>query len=112
MPLLPVVRLENVEGSLRPESLADEVPCRPDLGLVPFRDAETGLPGADQIDYWLLSTQSPFKTWIFGGEWFIHPAVRVSPNLEMVTYVHDPDPVNFPGRNRDSILRLTFFWTF
>jgi hypothetical protein len=75
-------------------------------------DTATGLPGADQIDYWLLSTQSPFKTWIFGGEWYIHPAVRVSPNLEMVIYGHDPDPVNFPGRNRDSILRLTFFWTF
>jgi hypothetical protein len=75
-------------------------------------DATSGLPGADQIDYWLMSPESPFKMWIFGGEWYLHPAVRVSPNLEMVTYAHDPDPTNFPGRHRDSILRLTFFWTF
>jgi hypothetical protein len=74
--------------------------------------AETGLPGAEDIDYWLLSSQSPFTTWIVGGEWYLHPAVRVSPNLELVKYANDPDPTTFPGRDRDSILRLTFFWTF
>ena len=75
-------------------------------------DVETGLPGAEDIDYWLLSTQSPFTTWIVGGEWYLHPAVRLSPNLELVRYASDPDPVNFPGRRQDSILRFTFFWTF
>jgi hypothetical protein len=78
-----------------------------DLGGV-----ETGLPGAEAIDYWLLSSQSPFTMWIAGGEWFLHPSVRLSPNLEFVRYGKDPDPVNFPGRRQDSILRLTFFWTF
>jgi hypothetical protein len=78
-----------------------------DLGGV-----ETGLPGAEGIDYWLLSSQSPFTMWIFGGEWYLHPSVRLSPNLELARYTNDPDPVNFPGNNRDSILRLTFFWTF
>jgi hypothetical protein len=78
-----------------------------DLGGV-----ETGLPGAEDIDYWLLSSRSPFTTWIVGGEWFLHPSVRLSPNLELVRYRKDPDPVNFPGRRTDSILRLTFFWTF
>jgi hypothetical protein len=73
---------------------------------------ETGLPGADGIDYWLLSTQSPFTTWIFGGEWYLHPAVRVSPNLELVRYASEPDPTSFPGRRQDSIFRVTFFWTF
>jgi hypothetical protein len=73
---------------------------------------ETGLPGADQIDYLLLSPNSKFTTWIVGGEWYLHPSIRVGPNLELVKYAHDPDPVNFPGRNQDSILRLTFFWTF
>ena len=73
---------------------------------------ETGLPGAEDIDYWLLSSQSPFTTWIVGGEWYLHPAVRFSPNLELVRYSNDPDPANFPGRRQDSILRLTFFWTF
>jgi hypothetical protein len=75
-------------------------------------DVETGLPGANGIDYWLLSPAAPFTTWIIGSEWFVHPHIRLSPNLEMARYTHDPDPVSFPGRNQDSILRLTFFWTF
>ena len=75
-------------------------------------DLETGLPGADGIDYWVLSTQSPFTTWIFGGEWYLHPAVRLSPNVELVRYATEPDPTNFPGRRQDAMFRLTFFWTF
>ena len=78
-----------------------------DLGGV-----ETGLPGAEGIDYWLLSSQSPFTTWILGGEWYLHPSVRLSPNLEIVRYANEPDPTNFPGRRQDSLLRFTFFWTF
>lgn len=78
-----------------------------DLGGV-----ETGLPGAEGIDYWLLSSDSPFTTWIVGGEWYLHPSVRLSPNLELVRYASEPDPVNFPERRQDSILRFTFFWTF
>ena len=73
---------------------------------------ETGLPEAAEIDYWLLSSQSPFVTWIVGGEWFVHPAVRFSPNLEIVRYANEPDPVRFPGRRQDAILRFTFYWTF
>jgi hypothetical protein len=78
-----------------------------DLGGV-----ETGLPEAENIDYWLLSSQSPFVTWIAGGEWYLHSSVRFGPNLEIVRYAHDPDPAQFPGRRRDAILRVTFFWTF
>lgn len=78
-----------------------------DLGGV-----EIGLPGADSIDYLLLSSAAPFSTWIFGGEWYLHPAVRMGPNLEVVRYAHDPDPVQFPGRRQDGILRFTFYWTF
>jgi hypothetical protein len=75
-------------------------------------DVETGLPGAEDIDYWVLSSQSPFTTWIFGGEWYVHPTVRFSPNLEIVRYTDDPDPTLNPGRRQDSIFRFTFFWTF
>jgi hypothetical protein len=73
--------------------------------------ATTGLPGADGIDYWILSPQQPFKTYIFGGEYFLFPAVRVSPNLELVQYDADPDPVHFPGRDQDRIFRVTVFWS-
>jgi hypothetical protein len=73
---------------------------------------ETGLPDAEDIDYLLLSSQSPFSTWIVGGEWYLHPAVRLSPNLEIVRYKNEPDPVQFPGRRKDAILRFTFYWVF
>jgi hypothetical protein len=75
-------------------------------------DVETGLPGATGIDYVLLSDQSPFTTWIFGAEAYLHPSVRLSPNVEIISYSHDPDPVNNPGRSKDAIFRLTFFWAF
>ncbi|HEX5029958.1 MAG TPA: hypothetical protein VFX78_00705 [Candidatus Eisenbacteria bacterium] len=73
---------------------------------------ETGLPGAATIDYLLLSPESPFKTWIVGGEWYILPSIRVGANVELVKYDHDPDPVNFPGRDETRLYRLNFFWTF
>jgi len=73
---------------------------------------ETGLPGADGIDYWLLSPEAPFTTWIVGGEWFLLPCVRIGPNLELVSYAHDPNPTTFPGRDQDAMLRITFYWSF
>jgi hypothetical protein len=73
---------------------------------------DTGLPGADGIDYWILSPSKPFNAYIFGGEWFLHPSIRFGPNLEIAKYDSDPDPVKFPGRDQDRIFRLTFFWTF
>ena len=73
---------------------------------------ETGLPGADTIDYLLLSPNSPFTTWTIGGEWYLTPSIRVGPNAELVNYENDPDPVNFPGRDEIRLYRLTFFWTF
>jgi hypothetical protein len=73
---------------------------------------DTGLPGADGIDYWIMSTKQPFKTYIFGGEWYLHPSIRISPNVAWVSYDNDPDPVKFPGRDKDRIYRITFFWSF
>ena len=58
----------------------------------------TGLPGADGIDYLLLSPDSPFTTWIVGGEWYLIPSIRVGPNVELVKYDQDPDPIAFPGQ--------------
>jgi hypothetical protein len=71
----------------------------------------TGLPGGDGIDYWILSPKQPFKNYIFGGEYYLAPTIRVSPNVELVKYDNDPAPASFPGRDQDRILRVTFFWT-
>jgi hypothetical protein len=96
----------------------DVVPKRMDLFLRSdfvegdLGGVETGLPDAEDIDYLLLSSQAPFSTWIVGGEWYLHPAVRLGPNLEIVRYTRDPDPVQFPGRRQDATLRFTFYWTF
>jgi hypothetical protein len=73
---------------------------------------ETGLPGAATIDYLLLSPDAPFTTWIVGGEWYLTPSVRLGPNVELVKYDHDPDPVDFPGQDETRLYRFTFFWTF
>ncbi len=73
---------------------------------------ETGLPGAAGIDYLLVSADAPFTTWIVGGEWFLTSSIRAGPNVEIVKYDHDPDPVNLPGRDESRLYRVTFFWTF
>jgi len=73
---------------------------------------ETGLPGADGIDYWVMSPKKKFTTFIAGGEVYLHPSIRFSPNFEMAKYSEDPDPTNFPGRDQDRLFRFTFFWTF
>lgn len=73
---------------------------------------DTGLPGADGIDYWLMSAKQPFKAYFFGLEYFLHPSIRISPNVEIAKYDNDPDPTNFPGRDQDRIFRFTFYWTF
>ena len=61
---------------------------------------DTGLPGADGIDYWIMSTKQPFKMYLFGGEWYLHPSIRISPNVEWVKYDNDPDSVEVPGPRR------------
>ncbi len=66
--------------------------------------AEVGLPGADGIDYLVLSADSPFRTYLLGAEWHLLPSVRISPNLEWVDY-------DDPAIGKDVVPRLTFYWT-
>jgi hypothetical protein len=66
--------------------------------------AEVGLPGADGIDYLVLSTKAPFKAYIFGFEFFVKGIVRLSPNVEIVNY--DGSAIT-----KDVVPRLTFYWT-
>jgi hypothetical protein len=74
---------------------------------------DTGLPGADGIDYVILSPAQPFKFYIFGFEYFLlHPSIRIGPNVEIAKYDNDPNPTTAPGRDQDRIFRITFFWTF
>jgi hypothetical protein len=65
---------------------------------------DAGLPGADGIDYLLLSAKSPFKAYILGLEWYLHSSVRLSPNVEIVNYKDS-------SIGTDVVPRLTFYWT-
>jgi hypothetical protein len=66
---------------------------------------EGGLPGADGIDYLLLSTKSPFKGYIFGMEYYLfHPGIRISPNVEVFDYKDN-------AVKNDTVARFTVYWT-
>jgi hypothetical protein len=56
-----------------------------------------GLPGADGIDYLV-------RTYLLGVEWYLHPSVRISPNVEWVDY-------DDPAIGKDVVPRVTFYWT-
>lgn len=61
------------------------------------------------IDYLPIAPTHPFTTTIAGVEYWLHPAVRISPNVEWVVYGKEgtlPKPAN------DTVGRLTFYWSF
>ena len=67
-------------------------------------------PCADcgDIDYLPIGTNSPFTLTIAGLEYYIHPAVRLGPNIEYVAY---GAPGGLAARApNDMALRLTFYW--
>lgn len=61
------------------------------------------LPGADGIDYLVIDPTSKFTYYLAGIEWYLHPQLRFSPNIEVVDYRGDIDT--------DVVPRLTFYWT-
>jgi Phosphate-selective porin O and P len=67
-----------------------------------------GLPGASEIEYLPISADAPFRTWILGFEWRLHPSVRASPNVEWVAYRTSPGGLAVED---DVVPRITFFWT-
>jgi hypothetical protein len=69
--------------------------------------ADVGLPGADGIAFWSFSNAAPFKLYLAGLE-FTKGSIRVSPNVEWVSY---DDPATGPSIPKDVVPRLTFFWS-
>jgi hypothetical protein len=67
---------------------------------------QAGLPGADGIDYLALSPDAPFKAFIGGFEYFLHPSVRLAPNVEWIRYDDSA-----PAVSSDVAARLTFSWS-
>jgi hypothetical protein len=70
--------------------------------------ADVGLPGADGIAFLPLANNAPFKFFLGGLEFYLRGSIRISPNVEWVSY---DDPATGPSINKDVVPRLTFFWT-
>ena len=72
-------------------------------------DEDVGLPGADTIAFWALSKDAPFKLYLAGLEFYLRGSIRLSPNVEWVTY---DEPSGVSEIQNDTVARLTFYWTF
>ena len=59
------------------------------------------------IDYLPIDTKQGFTLTIAGIEYYIDPAVRFSPNIELVNYAA---PRTGSKPRKDMVARLTFFW--
>jgi hypothetical protein len=67
-------------------------------------------PDASGIDYLPMYTKAPFNLGVAGFEYYIHPSIRLSPNVEWVKYGTPTAGSVAPARN-DMVYRLTWFWT-
>lgn len=72
-------------------------------------DDDVGLPGADTIAFWALSKDAPFMLYIAGFEFYLRGSIRLSPNVEWVTY---DEPAGVADIQNDTVARLTFYWSF
>jgi hypothetical protein len=64
-------------------------------------------PDCSGIDYLPIDTHEAFTTTIAGLEYYIHPSVRFSPNVEYVAY---SNPATGSKPKNDTAGRLTFYW--
>ncbi|MCX6538199.1 MAG: hypothetical protein NT151_04590 [Acidobacteria bacterium] len=73
-------------------------------------DHSNANPDAAGIDYLPIYKSAPFNLGIAGIEYYIHPSVRFSPNIEWVNYGTPLAGATAPARN-DMVFRVTWFWT-
>jgi hypothetical protein len=59
------------------------------------------------IDYLPIDTKEAFTFTLVGLEWYLHPSVRFSPNVEYVAY---KQPATGVKPKSDTVARLTFYW--
>ncbi|MBP1606983.1 MAG: hypothetical protein H6Q08_2357 [Acidobacteria bacterium] len=72
-----------------------------------MKTSDTGLPGADGIDYLPIDPRFDFTFVVVGFDWYLHRSLRFSPNIEFVTYGDGPAGVSV---DNDVVPRLTFYW--
>lgn len=59
------------------------------------------------IDYLPIDTHVPFTMTLLGLEFYLHPSVRFSPNVELVSY---GAPSSGTKPKNDAVARMTFYW--
>jgi len=69
-----------------------------------FSDPCADCPG---IDFLPIAANGPFTLTLVGLEYYVHPSVRFSPNIEYVAYSEPPAGVKAKA---DAVARLTFYW--
>ncbi len=62
------------------------------------------------VDYLPIDAGQPFTMTLAGIEYFLHPSVRFSPNVEWVNYDR-PESATSTGPKNDVAVRLTFYWS-
>ena len=67
-------------------------------------------PDASGIDYLPIYNKAAFNLGVAGVDYYIHPSVRLSPNVEWVNYGTAITGGTKPAKN-DVVFRATFFWT-
>ena len=67
-------------------------------------------PQCAGLNYLPIDPGAPFTFGLAGVEFYIHPSVRLSPNVEWVAYGPPASAVAAPLKN-DVVFRTTFFWS-
>jgi hypothetical protein len=66
-------------------------------------------PDCSDIAYLPIDTSAPFTLALAGVEYYIHPSVRFSPNVEWVAY-SAPKTAGSVTPKDDVVWRATFYW--
>jgi hypothetical protein len=72
------------------------------------KNPDSGVPGVDGIDYLPIDNRFDFTFLVTGFEWYLHPNLRVGPNVEWVKYGDGPPGISISD---DVVLRATFYWS-
>lgn len=65
-------------------------------------------PAGGDIDYLPIDPRARYTFFLGGVEYYLHKSVRISPNVETVTYGDLPDGTSI---STDVAVRLTLYWT-
>lgn len=66
-------------------------------------------PTCASLNYLPIDPSAPFTFGLAGVEYYLHPSVRISPNVEWIAY-GNPAAAGAPTPKTDIVFRTTFYW--